>query len=72
MLKKVSSAAYYGGQQAAEVILPTAELSTRTEALWREIENGGFAERLTAHIAKRDAASAELGALPGNPTELLR
>ncbi|MGE3260462.1 MAG: ketol-acid reductoisomerase [Bacteriovoracia bacterium] len=54
MLKKVSSAAYYGGQQAAEVILPTAELEVRTEALWREIENGGFAERLGAHIAKRD------------------
>lgn len=54
MLKKVSSAAHYGGQQAAEVILPTAELEVRTEALWREIENGGFAERLSAHIAKRD------------------
>lgn len=59
MLKKVSSAAYYGGQQAAEVILPSKELETRTEALWREIENGGFAERLSAHIAKRDAIRDE-------------
>lgn len=58
MLKKVSSAAYYGGQQAAEIVVPTKELEVRTEALWREIENGGFASRLREHIATRDARRA--------------
>lgn len=59
MLKRVSSAAYYGGQQAAEVILPTHELEVRTEALWREIENGGFAERLRGHLGARSASAPE-------------
>lgn len=51
MMKRVSTAARYGGEQAAEIILPKAELSARTEALWREIENGGFAKRLSAHLS---------------------
>jgi ketol-acid reductoisomerase len=50
MMKRVSTAARYGGEQAAEIVLPSAELSARTEALWREIENGGFAQRLSSHL----------------------
>ena len=60
MMKRVSTAARYGGEQAGEIILPSRELNVRTEALWREIENGGFAERLASHLGKpaQSAASA--------------
>lgn len=51
MLKKVSRAAYYGGMEAADVVLPRPELRARTEKLWGEIESGGFARRLAARMA---------------------
>lgn len=46
MYTRVSSAAKFGGLQAAETLLPDAELRPRLEALWRDIENGNFAKAL--------------------------
>lgn len=46
MLDRVSTAAYFGGNEAAEVVLPKAELRARTEKLWLAIEDGSFAKRL--------------------------
>lgn len=52
MLKKVSSAAFHGGAMAAEVVLPKAELRSRTEELWLAIDNGKFAEELQLRTQK--------------------
>lgn len=51
MLQRVSRAAYYGGQEAADVVLPRQELRARTEQLWRGIEDGSFARRLAARMS---------------------
>jgi ketol-acid reductoisomerase len=58
MMARVSTAARYGGQQAAEVILPRAELEARTQGLWERIEDGTFARALQNHIAERDTLEA--------------
>lgn len=50
MMKRVSSAAHYGGIMAAEKIVPTQELRERTEKLWENIENGQFARDLENHL----------------------
>jgi ketol-acid reductoisomerase len=55
MMNRVSTAARFGGQQAAEVILPRLELEVRTQGLWDRIEDGSFAKSLQAHIAGRAA-----------------
>lgn len=52
MLARVSTAARFGGQQAAEVVLPKAELALRTQALWARIEDGTFARNLQNHLAE--------------------
>jgi len=52
MLERVSSAAYHGGNMAAEVILPRAELKKRTEQLWKAIEDGSFAEELKVRTGR--------------------
>jgi ketol-acid reductoisomerase len=46
MFQRVSTAARFGGQQAADVILPKAQLESRTEILWNRIEDGTFANQL--------------------------
>ncbi len=46
MFARVSTAARFGGQQAADVILPKAELEARTQELWTRIEDGSFAKKL--------------------------
>lgn len=51
MMAKVSTAARFGGQQAAEVILPKAELAERTQLLWDRIEDGSFAKSLQDHLS---------------------
>jgi ketol-acid reductoisomerase len=48
MYQKISTAAKFGGLQAADQILPDAELQPRLEILWKNIENGSFAEKLSA------------------------
>lgn len=50
MLARVSTAARFGGEVAAETILPKLELELRTQALWDNIEDGSFAEALKEHI----------------------
>ena len=50
MMSRVSTAARFGGQQAAEVILPKAELEARTQILWDKIEDGSFANSLQQHL----------------------
>lgn len=57
MLARVSSAAYFGGQQAAEVILPKAELEQRTQTLWNQIEDGSFARDLQKHLESSKSGS---------------
>ncbi len=52
MMDRVSTAAYFGGNEAAEVVLPKAELRNRTEKLWRAIEDGSFAKRLAETAGK--------------------
>lgn len=69
MMARVSTAARYGGQQAADVILPRAELEARTQALWDRIEDGSFARSLQEHLASRAAAEA---AGPGTQAECYR
>jgi len=49
----VSTAARVGGQMAAEVILPKAELEQRTRILWDRIEDGSFAKSLQDHLGKK-------------------
>ncbi|MGZ3672586.1 MAG: ketol-acid reductoisomerase, partial [Bdellovibrionota bacterium] len=61
MMNRVSTAARFGGQQAAEVILPKAELLARTQTLWNQIEDGSFARSLQNHL-NRKASSAEIRA----------
>jgi ketol-acid reductoisomerase len=50
MMARVSTAARLGGEQAAEVVLPKAELRARTEKLWSRIESGAFARALRDHL----------------------
>lgn len=57
MMKRVSSAAYFGGKEAAEVVLPKAELRQRTEKLWRAIEDGSFAARLAQQADQKTRKS---------------
>lgn len=57
MMKRVSSAAYFGGKEAAEVVLPKAELRQRTEKLWRAIEDGSFAARLAQQAEQKTRKS---------------
>ena len=63
MMKKISTAARFGGQEAAETILPKLELEIRTQALWDNIEDGTFARALQQHLQakkgrKTDSSSA--------------
>jgi len=53
MFERVSTAARFGGQQAAEVILPKAELFSRTSRLWNAIEDGTFAKSLQSHLEEK-------------------
>lgn len=53
MLARVSTAARFGGQVAADVVLPKAELQARTEQLWERIEDGSFARSLQQHLATK-------------------
>ncbi len=53
MMERVSTAARFGGMEAAETILPKVELEIRTQALWDNIEDGSFAEALKNHLKKR-------------------
>ncbi len=55
MMRKVSTVARYGGEHAASVVLPAAELRSRTEKLWGEIESGAFAQALREHLARKKA-----------------
>ena len=52
MMKRVSTAARFGGQEAADTILPKLELELRTVALWDSIEDGSFAKALQSHLKK--------------------
>lgn len=54
MMRKVSTVARYGGQRAANVVLPAAELRSRTQKLWDEIESGAFAHALRAHLSEKE------------------
>jgi ketol-acid reductoisomerase len=53
MLDRVSNAAYFGGEKAAEQILPKQELRARTEKLWSAIEDGSFAKSLESFRRKK-------------------
>jgi ketol-acid reductoisomerase len=53
MLDRVSNAAYFGGQKAADQILPKSELRARTEKLWSAIEDGSFAKSLESFRRKK-------------------
>lgn len=53
MLRKVSTVARYGGERAGRVVLPAAELRSRTEKLWDEIESGAFARALSERLAEK-------------------
>jgi ketol-acid reductoisomerase len=59
MLRRVSTAARFGGEVAAEVITPKAELRARTEQLWQRIEDGSFAGSLLAVLDKKAKPSPE-------------
>ena len=60
MLARVSTAARFGGEVAAETILPKLELELRTQALWDNIEDGSFAEALKEHIAARQKSMTRI------------
>lgn len=64
MMKRVSTAARFGGERAGRVVLPAAELRERTEKLWAEIESGAFARALASHVAAPGA--------PGKPEKEAR
>ncbi|HEY8279224.1 MAG TPA: ketol-acid reductoisomerase [Bdellovibrionota bacterium] len=53
MLARVSTAARFGGEEAADTILPKGELRERTCKLWNRIENGIFAEALATHLENK-------------------
>lgn len=55
MLARVSTAARFGGEVAAETVLPKIELELRTQALWDNIEDGSFARALAEHVAEKQA-----------------
>lgn len=57
MLARVSTAARFGGEVAADAILPKLELELRTQALWDNIEDGSFAQALKEHIAEKQRRS---------------
>ncbi len=47
MFQKISTAAKFGGFQAAETVLPKAQLQESLETLWAKIEDGSFAKSLS-------------------------
>lgn len=59
MMARVSTAARFGGEVAGQVVLPKAELEARSEKLWQEIENGGFARALSRHLEEKLTRTAE-------------
>jgi ketol-acid reductoisomerase len=46
MFQKISTAAKFGGFQAAEAVLPKAQLQESLAILWKKIEDGSFAKSL--------------------------
>ena len=59
MYERISSAARWGGLQAADVMLSRQELEARTELLWERIENGAFASELLARIERKKNGTQE-------------
>lgn len=59
MLARVSTAARFGGQVAADVVLPKAELHARSQALWEKIEDGSFARDLQKHLEVKPSQAPE-------------
>jgi len=58
MKKMISTAARYGGEMAAEVVLPKAQLAESMQVLWDKIEDGSFAKSLKDHVGtKNDSVS---------------
>lgn len=53
MKKKISTAARYGGEVAAEVVLPKAQLAASMQSLWDKIEDGSFARSLQDYVSKK-------------------
>ena len=54
MMKRVSSAARFGGITAADVILPEQELDDRIAGLWAKIESGEFATSLQKYLEQHE------------------
>jgi ketol-acid reductoisomerase len=59
MKKKISTAARFGGEVAAEIVLPRRDLEERTQLLWDRIEDGTFAKSLQAHLEKKSDSVPE-------------
>jgi ketol-acid reductoisomerase len=58
MFSRISTAARFGGQRAADVMLTQDELAVRTQALWNDIEDGTFAQRLLENLERKPSPEA--------------
>jgi ketol-acid reductoisomerase len=63
MLRRVSTAARFGGEVAADVIAPKSELRARTGQLWERIEDGSFARALLSHLEAKTAKTGNEASL---------
>lgn len=52
MFQKISTAARFGGQKAADIVLPMDGLRSSMNQLWQNIESGEFARRLEAELKR--------------------